>query len=205
MAIVFLSQGYFQVIATIITIQCTVIALGLSEPFKNRATTQLEYFNEAVTLIWCYHMFIFTDFVADPRHRFQAGYILISLVGLCLFVNLAFLVMPPVRKAYDGLKMKYKRKQAQTFRRQLTKTKAKPKTEKVQIKPYVEPKKENARQRAQLEPVKEEEKESDGEQTHRKSPKKVTEPKPLLFVQKSFKARQSEHIKSYFKVSKMRV
>jgi hypothetical protein len=85
-------------VAAIITIQFTIIALGPTAPFRLPNHRRLEYFNETVTLIWCYHMFIFTDFVPDREHRYQAGFILVAVVGFCLVVNLLNLYLPIVSK-----------------------------------------------------------------------------------------------------------
>ena len=81
----------------------------MAEPFRIPNYRRLEYFNEATLLVWCYCMFIFTDFVADPVIRFQVGYILDILVGLNLLVNLLVLYWTNARKLYYKTLNKFKK------------------------------------------------------------------------------------------------
>lgn len=70
-------------------------------------------------------MFIFTDYVPEPEHRFQAGYILETIVGICLTVNLIYLHMPLIH-AFNLKNKRFYRK----FCRKVVKTKLKPADEK---------------------------------------------------------------------------
>jgi hypothetical protein len=66
---------------------------GLVQPFKYSRDRRLEYFNQAVLFVWCYYMYIFTDFVPDAAVRYTMGYHLIVLVSFCILVNLTVINM----------------------------------------------------------------------------------------------------------------
>jgi hypothetical protein len=61
---------------------------GLVQPFKYPRDRRLEYFNQAILFVWCYYMYIFTDFVPDAAARYTMGYHLIALISFCILVNL---------------------------------------------------------------------------------------------------------------------
>jgi hypothetical protein len=67
----------------------------------------MEYFNQGVTFVWSYHMYIFTDFVPDAETRFAMGYVLIAIVSICFIVNL-FPILLDI--PYRCRKCKHKRK-----------------------------------------------------------------------------------------------
>ena len=81
----------------------------MAEPFRIPAQRRLEYFNEASLLVWCYCLFIFTDFVPEPVIRYEAGHVLDTVVGLNLFVNLFILYWTNTRKLYYKTLNKYKK------------------------------------------------------------------------------------------------
>ena len=150
-------KSYWQVLLSIYTVQFTLIALGPTEPFHSPAQRKLETFNELILLLWCYHMFIFTDFVPEPELRYQTGYFLISIVGFCLFVNLAYLHLPVFSSMYNRSRKVYlkycapkKRPKAKLRQKEVPKAPEKPALE------------------SQLEPIPELAVESDsGEETNR--------------------------------------
>jgi hypothetical protein len=88
--IVYFSQAWAQVFATILVIQTTVTLQGWIDPFRHNRDRKLEFFNQAITFNWCYFMFIFTQFVPNAKVRFMMGYLLIAMVTLCYVVNLVY-------------------------------------------------------------------------------------------------------------------
>jgi hypothetical protein len=64
-----------------------IILVGYIPPFKSRLTNLLELVNEAFLLIVCYHLFTFTDFLADVDTREYVGYSLLFTVVVCILVN----------------------------------------------------------------------------------------------------------------------
>lgn len=107
--LVFVSSKCFQIEFTILTIQFTMLLMGKARPFRYPSQRRLEYFNEVIMLLWCYHMFIFTDFVPSMHIRFQMGYVLIVIVSTCLIVNLMYLYSSLPRRFYLHCKKLYKR------------------------------------------------------------------------------------------------
>jgi hypothetical protein len=55
----------------------------LDQPFLNG----IEVFNEACLLLTSYFLFLFTDFVPDPKLRYQIGWLFIGLQILNIAVN----------------------------------------------------------------------------------------------------------------------
>lgn len=82
-------------------IQSTIILQGHVMPFRYRSQRRLDYFNNVITLLWCYNMYVMTDFVPDPDARFLMGYFLNAVVTLCIIVNLAYLNADVPRSLYN--------------------------------------------------------------------------------------------------------
>jgi hypothetical protein len=58
----------------------------------------LEFFNEAIILICCYHTFCFTDFVDDPIMRYNVGFSLIVLTSINVGVNISVMIYETLGK-----------------------------------------------------------------------------------------------------------
>ena len=110
--VVFATRGYFQIVVTILVIQTAVIAQGLAAPFRYPSQRRLELFNEAMTLMWCHSMFMFTDFVPDPSIRYLMGYWLVTIVAVCMLVNLLWLYGDFPRQVFNFFNRKYKKLKA---------------------------------------------------------------------------------------------
>lgn len=66
----------------------------------------MEFLNYWLTLLWCYHMFILTDFVPSAEIRFKMGYILIAVVSFCILANLLYLNAHLPRILYNWYRMR---------------------------------------------------------------------------------------------------
>jgi hypothetical protein len=51
---------------TVLVNQFVIITIGLSNPFTDKNTMRLEYFNESMVMICAYNLFVFSDFVSSP-------------------------------------------------------------------------------------------------------------------------------------------
>lgn len=49
-------------------------------------------------LMWGHAMFLFTDFVPYPQIRFKLGYWLLTLIGMTVLVNIAYLYKDEPRR-----------------------------------------------------------------------------------------------------------
>ena len=58
----------------------------------------MEIFNEVTNLILVYHMLTFTDWVADPRMRYQLGFSVILCVLMNVSVHFTFLIASTIKK-----------------------------------------------------------------------------------------------------------
>ena len=66
-----------------------IISIGVSDPFSRRHNLAIEFMNECLVMLGSYHMFILTDFVANPDTRYLMGKSLISIACLSIIINLA--------------------------------------------------------------------------------------------------------------------
>ena len=104
-----------------------IIFVGLIKPMKDQSHNQKEMFNELLTIMIYYHIFCFTDFVADADTK--DTFVGITMVGLT-FVNMGVnlipltfqslnLVLSKARKRY--IKIKHLRKKRVYKQRKLKK------------------------------------------------------------------------------------
>jgi hypothetical protein len=70
--------------------------------FRNRV---LEFFNEAIILLCCYHTFCFTDFVDDPIIRYNVGFSLIVLTSINVGVNIIVMMLETLKKLFRIFKV----------------------------------------------------------------------------------------------------
>jgi hypothetical protein len=103
----------------------------MAEPFRYVSYRRLEFFNEACTLSWCHLLVVFTDFVPDPQRRYDMGFVFICLIGLNVFVNLAYIYWGAPKRMFElivkGIKyLVWYFKKAKRFIDELTKKPAAP-------------------------------------------------------------------------------
>lgn len=69
-----------------------VIYLNYVWPFEDDLITKLEMFNEIVSIMLCYVMLTFTDWVPRAQTRYIIGWAFIVLLIAHLFVHMYFMV-----------------------------------------------------------------------------------------------------------------
>jgi hypothetical protein len=89
------------------TLSCVfvVITFGYSNVYLMFRNRVLEFFNEAIILVCCYHIFCFTDFVDDPIMRYKIGYSLIVLTIINLAVNIIVMLYETLKNLYRKYKI----------------------------------------------------------------------------------------------------
>lgn len=70
-----------------------IIFLQWTRPFESNFATNMETFNEVVTLLTLYLMMCFTDFVPDPAIRSECGKIFIGIICAYAVVHIFFLTV----------------------------------------------------------------------------------------------------------------
>ncbi len=103
--IVFLpSHSYAQVQLITLSSVLVVITFTCSNVYQSSKNTIIEYFNETIILICCYHMFCFTDFVDNPTIRFYIGYSLIAFTTINLGINVLVMLMETLNNLFKKCK-----------------------------------------------------------------------------------------------------
>ena len=69
-----------------------VIYFGFVWPFESHGITKLEIFNEIITILLCYFMLCFTDWVPKAELRYAIGWIFIIVISLHLGFHLVILL-----------------------------------------------------------------------------------------------------------------
>ena len=69
-----------------------VIYFGFVWPFENHGLTKIEIFNEVITILLCYFMLCFTDWVQKAEIRYAIGWIFILVISLHLGLHLIILL-----------------------------------------------------------------------------------------------------------------
>jgi hypothetical protein len=82
-----------------------IIIFTWSNVYQTSKKTILEFFNEAIILICCYHMFCFTDFVDNPTIRFNIGYSLITFTTLNLGINVFVMIIETFKNLFRKCKI----------------------------------------------------------------------------------------------------
>lgn len=73
-----------------------IIYFGHVWPFENHKTTKLELLNEVVTLILCYFLFCYTDWVAEATTRYLIGYAFILIIIILLLIHLSIIAFETI-------------------------------------------------------------------------------------------------------------
>ena len=91
--ILLVRQNYFQ-IQIFVFMQSMVMAFqGQVRPFAIPAHNRMDLFNETMTLLCAYGLFIFTEFVPDPEARYKFGWNVIFItLGILAFNILVLLI-----------------------------------------------------------------------------------------------------------------
>jgi hypothetical protein len=78
-------------------------------PHYSSTRTRLEIFNEAMILVCCYHMFIFSNFAMDLDMQFYFGYVYVCVIGIVLIINLRTVIVSTIRTCRYRMALKAKR------------------------------------------------------------------------------------------------
>ena len=77
-----------------------------SSPMVDFLNNFTQIFNELIILVSCWSLFLFTNYVPDPRLRHKFGKGFIYLLGFNVIVNLILMVYVLCKKAKLALKSK---------------------------------------------------------------------------------------------------
>lgn len=61
----------------------------IARPFENPTLNKLEIFNELCIMGAAYHLFVFTQYVDDPKLQYKFGWSIIAVTTLNILVNMA--------------------------------------------------------------------------------------------------------------------
>jgi hypothetical protein len=64
----------------------------LTKPFEEPFMNRLEIFNEISIMAAAYHLFIFTDFEADPVQQYKAGWSIIAITTINIAINMLIML-----------------------------------------------------------------------------------------------------------------
>ena len=82
-----------------------IIYQGLVRPLSSREKNNIELTNEIFITLSTLHIGIFTDFVLDQEAQYLMGFSMITIIGLCTFFNLFYIL----KYSFKGLKLVHKR------------------------------------------------------------------------------------------------
>ena len=83
-----------------------IMYLGFIWPFRSDFLNYMEVFNELISLLLCYFMFCFTDWIPKADMRYNVGWVFIVVICTHLSVHLVSLI----RQTCIELKKKGKEK-----------------------------------------------------------------------------------------------
>ena len=96
-----------QFITVTMTGLATVTLLAIRQPFKSAQRNKVEIMEECAIILTMYHIFCFTDFVADPEVRHYIGYSLITCMSIHLTVYIGGLSLINAKASVRSLRIKY--------------------------------------------------------------------------------------------------
>ena len=104
-----------QVAVQIMMCLCMIILLQWFRPFDDAFSNNVETFNELITMMILYMLFLFTDFVGKPDTRRLLGFAYIGVILVYSLVHLTILFSDSYRKVKKRIRLckaKCKSKQA---------------------------------------------------------------------------------------------
>lgn len=85
-------------------------------PYSDKLLNRLEIFNELCLLTGSYVLIGFTDLITDPVKRYNAGWLMTSLVILCATVNMALIIWKLLSTIYFAIKRRLLRRKMQKYK-----------------------------------------------------------------------------------------
>jgi hypothetical protein len=91
--VVFVFADYPFAQIQIIIFHCILLIVynKLARPFENPTLNRLEIFNELCIIGAAYHLFVFTQFVDDPKLQYNVGWSMIGVTTFNIVVNMAIM------------------------------------------------------------------------------------------------------------------
>jgi len=83
--------------------------IGYTDPLKSRLANMIELVNEGFNLVFTYHMYTFTDWLADLELRKLIGKFLVYLSMLNIVLNIYVAVQPNILNIIWKIKVKFLR------------------------------------------------------------------------------------------------
>ena len=80
-------------------------------PYDLKIQNQQETLNELTVLFGSYHLFFFTNWIADEERRYELGWSLIGLIGLNVCFNFGLAGFMGLKSVLRKLKLEYLKKQ----------------------------------------------------------------------------------------------
>ena len=96
-----------QVSASIMTSVLLIIMIGWYRPYESNFANNMELFNECVTLITLYIMFLFTDFVGESETRSYLGIAFMTNLSFYAGVHILFMIGNMCSKIRLAIRKKY--------------------------------------------------------------------------------------------------
>ena len=87
-----------------------IIYFGFVWPFESVSITRLEIFNELISILLCYFMLTFTDWIPKPEIRYMMGWLFILVICLHLGTHMSIMIYNTYTTAKLKAKEKYKKK-----------------------------------------------------------------------------------------------
>lgn len=88
-----IEYNYFQIQLIVFKTSIIVIFVGYVQPYALPHVNKIDLFNETLTLLSTYALFLFTDFVPNPEIRYLNGWGLIFFTLAIVVTNLSVLVI----------------------------------------------------------------------------------------------------------------
>ena len=79
---------------------------GYFRPFVLPFINNLDFINEALTLICSYSLCMFSAFVPEARSRHICGWQLVGLVGFMIAINLAIIIFTTIKSSIRRCRLK---------------------------------------------------------------------------------------------------
>lgn len=86
------------------------LALGQVRPFEDSRANNMEITNEILTLLCCYSLIMFSNFVPDAKTRYDCGWQLIGIVLSLILFNLAIILGQSVASLCKYCKQKWRKR-----------------------------------------------------------------------------------------------
>lgn len=86
-----------------------VVYIVYVKPFEQSLLNKLEIFNEICILLESNHLYLFTYFVSDPYLQYYAGWSIVAITLINIFVNMLIIISMGVYQAYKKIHIIYSR------------------------------------------------------------------------------------------------